>query len=143
MTIQKGFWALMLVVPGILGLAARDGGSQQSQNAVQREVSYKTDIVPILKKYCLPCHDEESFNPSELSLDTYDLLMKGGKHGGSVVPGKPSESILIQKLSATPPFGDTMPLKSRRKKTSDPPQRLTDEEVKVLESWIEQGAKKN
>jgi hypothetical protein len=143
MTMQKCFWAFLLVVPGILGLATNQEGARQTKTTAAQDVSFKADVAPIFKKYCLPCHDEESFNPSELSLDTYDLLMKGGKHGAAVVPGKPSESILIQKLTDTPPFGDPMPVKSRRKKTSDPPKRLTEEEMNVLKSWIEQGAIKN
>ena len=112
-------------------------GTQES------DVSYKNDVTPIVKKYCLPCHAEESFNPSELSLDSYELLMKGGKHGVPVVGGKPEESILIRKLADDPPFGERMPLQSRRRKNVEPAKRLLPEEVKILEKWIAQGGKDN
>lgn len=104
------------------------------------EVSFKKDVFPVINKYCMPCHEEENYNKSELSLDNYSLLVKGGKNGVPVVEGKPDESILIQKLSEKPPFGDTMP---RGRRGQGPPKKLTPEELKVLTTWIEQGAKDN
>jgi hypothetical protein len=66
--------------------------------------------------------------------------MEGGKHGIPVVPGKPDDSILYQKLKEDPPFGDRMPLKKR----SDPVGKyLSDDEMRVLAEWIRQGAKDN
>ncbi len=106
-------------------------------------ISYKNDVQPILQKYCLPCHAEENFNKSELSLDSYELLMKGGKHGDAVVAGDPDKSILIQKLSEKPPFGDRMPFYSKRKQKTTPPVYLSDDEVKILSNWISQGARDN
>ena len=98
-------------------------------------VSFKNDVVPLMKKYCLPCHSEEQMNPSELFMDSYETIMEGGKHGKPVEPGKANESLMIQKLSEKPPFGDRMPLKAK--------EPLSDEEVKILIDWINQGAKKN
>jgi len=104
-------------------------------------VSFKNDVTPILKKHCLPCHAEENFNPSELSLDSYSNMMAGGKHGVPVVPGKGSESIIVQKVEPDPPFGDQMPLV--RKKNAANPDRLTSQEIETLKKWIDQGAKDN
>jgi uncharacterized membrane protein len=101
----------------------------------QDSVSYRKDVKPILKKYCLPCHTEDNMNPSELFLDTYEGIMKGGKHGQSVLPGKADSSLFIHKISLKPPFGDPMPL---RRKTAFP-----DDTLMILKSWINQGAKKN
>jgi hypothetical protein len=134
---------LIGVIPLLLGVSFPRTGVQDKPVSRDSAVSYKEHVTPILQKYCLPCHAEESYNPSELSLDTYALLKKGGKHGASFVEGKPEESLLIQKLADAPPFGDRMPLQSRRKKSTTPPRKLTEEEVKVLEVWIVQGAKNN
>ena len=98
-------------------------------------VSFKNDVYPLMKKYCLPCHSEEQMNPSELYMDSYESLMEGGKHGKPVTPGKAKESLILQKLSDDPPFGDPMPLKAK--------QPLSKEEIKTLTDWINQGAKKN
>lgn len=98
-------------------------------------VSFKNDVFPLVKKHCLPCHSEEQMNPSELYMDSYDGILVGGKHGKPVEPGKAKESVMIQKLGEKPPFGDRMPLKAK--------QPLSDEEMKILTNWINQGAKKN
>lgn len=99
------------------------------------KVSFKNDVFPLVKQYCLPCHAEEQMNPSELFMDSYESLIAGGKNGKPVEPGKAKESLLIQKLSEKPPFGDRMPLKAKTP--------LSDEELKILVDWINQGAKKN
>ena len=134
---------LIGVIPLLLGVSFPRTGVQDKPVSRDTAVSYKQHVAPILQKYCLPCHAEESYNPSELSLDTYALLKKGGKHGASFKEGKPEESLLITKLADDPPFGDRMPLQSRRKKSTTPPPRLTEEETKVLEEWIAQGGKNN
>lgn len=140
---------LIGVIPLLLGVAFPRTGAQEkpvSQDPALSQdtsLSYKEHVTPILQKYCLPCHAEESYNPSELSLDSYALLSKGGKHGALIVAGKPEESLLIQKLADAPPFGDRMPPQSRRRKAETPPRKLTEEEVKVLAGWIAQGGKDN
>lgn len=106
----------------------------------ERPVSFKKDVTPIIGKHCLPCHAEDNYNPSELSLDSYNDLMEGGKHGKPVVAGDATGSILIKKLRADPPFGHPMPLKKKR----DPEQKyLSAEEIKTISRWIEEGAKNN
>ncbi len=134
---------LIGVIPLLLSVTFPRTGAQDTPVSRDTAVSYKEQVTPILQKYCLPCHAEESNNPSELSLDSYALLKKGGKHGASFIEGKPEESLLVQKLADAPPFGDRMPMQSRRKKTQTPPRTLTEEEVKVLEVWIVQGGKDN
>jgi hypothetical protein len=95
--------------------------------------TYVKHVDPILRKFCRPCHDAENENPSELFMDNYEMVMKGGNHGPSVVPGKPKESSLYFKLLPNPPFGKEMP---RGKK------KMTEEEIRTIRDWIEQGAKK-
>lgn len=124
-----------LVVPSFLGLAGM--GTRSGDGAP----TFKANVMPIFEKYCLPCHAEESFNPSALSLDDHALLMKGGEHGAAVVPGKPEESLLVKKVLADPPFGERMPMRSKRRKAADRPVQLSDGDVQVLREWIKAGAK--
>jgi uncharacterized membrane protein len=136
---------LTLVTLGFVVMADHGGGQDREARQPAANVralrSFEREVFPLIKRSCLPCHAAESDNPSELSLDSYDVMMAGGKHGRPVKAGMSKESILIQKLGATPPFGNRMPL--NRKKTTSPRKRLTDEEVKVIADWIDQGAKKN
>ncbi len=127
----------VLIIPVLIGAALPRAGSPDDT------VSFASDVSPLLQKYCLPCHADENHNPSELSLDSYELMMKGGKHGDVVKTGEPDESTIIQKLSENPPFGDRMPLHSKRKKSPTPPTYLTDDEVKLLAKWVSQGAQNN
>ena len=98
-------------------------------------VSYKKEVVPVLKKYCLPCHTEDEMNPSQLYLDSYENMAIGGKHGKPFIPGKADSSLVVLKLSGKAAFGDPMPLK---RKTPFP-----EDTLKLLRRWIEQGAKNN
>lgn len=133
-------WLVLGLLWSAVIVGAGNAPRPQERDAI---VSYSKDITPIFGKYCLPCHAEESDNSSGLSLDTYALLMKGGEHGTPVVPGDTRESLLLRKLEENPPFGDQMPLKSRRSKSSRAVKRLTSEELQLIQKWIEQGAKEN
>ncbi|MEO8166718.1 MAG: c-type cytochrome domain-containing protein, partial [bacterium] len=106
-------------------------------------VSFKSNVFPIIQAKCLPCHSEDNFNPSELSLDSYDLMAKGGKHGAPFKAGKSGESLLIEKTSDDPPFGDKMPLNSKKKIREGRAVWLTPDEIKTIATWIDQGAKNN
>lgn len=127
-----------LVVPGFLLLinSITEAGDKEA-------VSFKADVFPLIEKYCLPCHAEENFNPSELSMDNYDLLIEGGQSGSPIVKGKPGESLLILKLGPEPPEGDRMPLNSKKKIKEGKAVWMDEAEVKILSAWIDQGAKKN
>ncbi len=54
----------------------------------QREVSYKADVQPILKQYCLECHTEggKGTEKSGLLMTSYESLMKGTKFGSIIKP---------------------------------------------------------
>lgn len=110
----------------------KNGDKNSSDAAV---MSFSKDVFPIIKKHCLPCHASDSDNKSELVLESYDDIVKGGKHGSPIVPGKGNESLIVQKVGPNPPFGRQMPVMSKKK--------LTDGEIDTLTIWIDQGAKKN
>lgn len=141
MNARSAIACVVLGVPVVVGVASL--GSSFAQLKSGPVVSYAKEIAPVIGKYCLPCHAEESRNSSELHMDTYALMMEGGKHGKPVVPGKPDESILVQKLLPEPPFGDTMPIQKRRRKAGEEAKKVTPEEIKRITTWIEQGAKNN
>jgi uncharacterized membrane protein len=115
---------------GLSFLTAQENSSEKKKN-----VSFSNDVFPIIKKRCLPCHASDSENPSELYMETYSDIMKGGKHGTPIVPKNGDESILVKKLKPGPPFGDQMPLMTKKK--------LDDDEIALIKKWIDQGAKKN
>lgn len=107
-------------------------GSSQGKKS---KVSFKEEIMPILQKKCMNCHNTEDESPSGLYLDSYQELMKGeSRHGPVVTPKKGEESVIIMKLRGTASFGKQMP---RGKKPLD------DDMIELISTWIDQGAKNN
>jgi WD40 repeat protein len=94
-------------------------------------VDYGKEIAPILQKKCAVCHDG-SIAKNNFYVTSYETVVKGGKRGPAVVPGKAGESRLYQ-------------FASHSKKPIMPPDDegddLTPQELAVLKLWIEQGAK--
>ncbi len=131
----------LTAIAAICGLLVLQAGGQKASRKstddgrARATVSFKKNVVPIFKTYCLPCHTEDQMNPSELYLESYEELMKGGKHGSPVIAGNPDSSLLIRKISFKPPFGDPMPLKVKTPFNSDT--------LNILRKWITQGAKNN
>lgn len=135
---------LIVVVAGIVFF--RQGPDNNAKHAttdvqVTRAVSFNKDVLPIIEDHCLPCHSEDEYNPSELFMDSYDLMSEGGKHGVPWVPGKPDESLIIQKLSEDPPFKARMPLNSKKKIAEGRAKWLSPDEISTIALWIKQGAK--
>src|SRR5580704_12423268 len=98
-------------------------------------LQYNRDIRPILSENCFACHGADSASrKAGLRLDHFDPATaadKDGKH--AIVPGKPQESLLVQRITAKDP-DDIMP-PARTLKT------LTAEQKATLEKWVSQGAK--
>ncbi len=93
-------------------------------------VSYEKDVEPILINKCQFCHSGD-VKEGKFDMSSFELLMKGGKHGKPVVPGKSLESLLVELAGKTrKPF---MP-----PKTEEP---LTPEELALIKLWIDQGAR--
>lgn len=143
---------MLVVVTGLMMLLcnmgiAQDGAKKDAKKDPAKPaasaISFKKDVVPIINKHCMPCHAEENFNPSELSLDSYELLKAGGKNGSAFVVGKSGESMLVKKLMEKPPFGDRMPLNSKKAIKDGKAKYLSEDEIKTIATWIDQGAKEN
>jgi uncharacterized membrane protein len=132
-TRSAGLFLTLFAVSSMPAMAQqRPNATASADTAKAASLSYAKDLAPVIAKACLPCHAADNENPSGLSLDSFEVMMKGGEHGKPVVAGKPDESILLTKLFEKPPFGKQMPKKR-------PP--LTKQEVDLITAWIVQGAK--
>lgn len=91
------------------------------------EVSYSKDIVPVLRRNCQGCHRPAKMK-GDLDMTTHKALAKGGKNGPAFKTGDMKSLMLEQVRGAEPkmpPDGD----------------KLTGEEIALLERWIKEGAK--
>jgi mono/diheme cytochrome c family protein len=86
-------------------------------------------IEPIFKQRCFECHSHEKTMKGGLTIDSRSGWEQGGDSGPAVVPGKPSESLLIQLVSGSDD-GQQMP----------PEQKLPPAEIALLEEWVSRGA---
>lgn len=99
-----------------------------------REIDFNRDIRPILSNHCFQCHGPDA-NTREagLRLDVRESAVKMSNSGtASVIPGDPSQSELIQRVTSSDPL-ELMP-------PEDGPKRLSDQQIEILKNWIEQGA---
>jgi len=92
--------------------------------AVEAPLGFETHVLPLLKSRCLACHNAK-VRQGDLSLETRDDMLRGGKTGAAAVPGKPTESLILSLvLSGKMPAVGT---------------KLTDAEVALLRRWIDAG----
>jgi uncharacterized membrane protein len=92
---------------------------------------YGAHVEPIFVTHCYECHGPDK-QKGRLRLDSYDLLMRGGKHGVVIKAGNAKGSELLRRVTLSPSDDDAMPPQGKRP--------LTANEVKVLELWIAAGA---
>ncbi|MFM7057599.1 MAG: DUF1549 domain-containing protein [Planctomycetota bacterium] len=82
-------------------------------------------VLPVLKKHCIPCHGGREARGS-FSMNTRELLVDSGY----VIPGKPDESRILQRILSDDPAEQMPPADQLR---------LTVAEIAVLRNWIGDG----
>ena len=96
-------------------------------------IDFNRQIRPILSNKCLHCHGPDAKErAADLQLDDRDSALAENGSGFTIVPGKPDESVLIERINSDDPDERMPPTGSGHK--------LTEEEKKVLAEWIKQGA---
>ncbi|WP_437205690.1 DUF1553 domain-containing protein [Planctomicrobium sp. SH664] len=118
-------------VPGLLvgaGLVACGGLSGAIAADATRPLSFERDIRPIFRAHCFMCHGEAGHTEGSLDVRLRRLLVTGGDSGAAIVPGKPDESLLIERVRS----GEMPPGKETAK--------VTPAELATLERWIAEGA---
>ena len=96
-------------------------------------VSYTKDVAEILGGKCVGCHSA-ALAENKLNLEDVPAMLKGGKRGAALVPGKADQSLLFT-MSAHR-VEPVMPPKDKR---DAPP--LSTTELGLLKLWIDAGAK--
>ena len=102
----------------------------QIRPASQSSVDYFRDVRPILENKCYSCHQGSKVKGG-LRLDlASEALLGGNADGPAIVPHRPLESALIQRVTTKDP-DEIMPAKG------DP---LSAKEIDLLSRWIQDGA---
>jgi len=111
-----------------------DSGAQSRSHQIDAAAGPVTedDVIPIVLLRCAPCHGARH-REGGLDLRSRAAMLKGGKSGRALAPGKPDESLLIRRLRR----GD-MPPKQGLDDVST--KRITGPEIERLVRWVAQGA---
>jgi mono/diheme cytochrome c family protein len=129
---RRHFSIVLLILTLPMAGAGRNvlAGANPQEEKVQSPAplpSFPDDIRPLLQAKCLRCHGEKA-RKGDLDLRTPAGLLKGGETGPVIVPGKPDNSLLFEKVQS----GMMPPGKK---------DRLSEAEVETIRRWIAGGAK--
>jgi hypothetical protein len=119
---------------GPLRLGQCDNAPSNPSNTV----SFALDVHPLMTRTTgggCSCH--LGHPTSGLDLSSYASLRRGGINSGAnvVISTQPCNSIIVQKLGLTPPFGSRMPFNG--------PPYWSDDERSLIHDWIAEGAQDN
>ena len=101
-----------------------------------KEVSYHTNVQPILAANCHECHapGKPGFQASGFDTTSYETLLRGGRFGALIKPGDALTSAFNMVIEGRVHSSIRMP-HGREK--------LADRDVEILRNWVKQGAKNN
>src|SRR5438045_3427796 len=115
-----------MVLTGLIALGAgRPAHAADKTNPAPP--TFEADIRPLFQTKCAKCHGEK-VRKAGLDLTTAAGILKGGESGRAIVPGKPEESLLFDKVHS-----GAMPPKKEG--------RLDEAAVQTIRRWIAAGAK--
>src|ERR1035441_1293120 len=92
---------------------------------------YARHLHPIFDSNCIACHGAGK-TQGGLRLDSYGLLMQGGKDGPVIIPGNADRRMLLGRVTLPANNPHFMPAEGK------PP--LRPNEIAWIRAWIEQGA---
>src|SRR5689334_13833443 len=112
---------------GVLIMVLASGTVLQARSGDQPAVAFQTDIAPIFRTSCAPCHITAAMG--KLKLDSEASVLKGGESGPALVAGHSADSLLVKRLLGTTD-APRMPM-------GGPP--LSPDKVKTIRAWIDAG----
>ncbi|MCH9654703.1 MAG: PSD1 and planctomycete cytochrome C domain-containing protein [Planctomycetes bacterium] len=105
----------------------------ETKKTTPTEFDFATDIRPLLSDGCFACHGpDDQHREADLRLDLKESAF--GSHDGHalIVPGKPLESLLYQRIVSTD--------EDERMPPADSGKKLSPSEIEKIRKWIEAGA---
>ncbi len=156
------FYRFLLVVSaGVMGFASHDGASMvhgtdylskyappaikpllggkvestdaapDAPAAATEPLVYQDVIAPMMEEKCWKCHNADKIK-GKFRMDTYELLVKGGKEGAGLVAGDAAKSNIVIRCE--------LPIDDDERMPPDEKPGLTDEQLVVIKWWINAGA---
>jgi mono/diheme cytochrome c family protein len=98
---------------------------------IQEANAYTDVIQPMLQTKCFGCHGPNK-QKGGFRMDSPEALMKGGKEGVEIMPGKAGESELVKRL--------LLPAEDKKHMAPKGKPQLDEKQIAILSWWIDQGA---
>jgi mono/diheme cytochrome c family protein len=96
-------------------------------------VDFQREIRPLFAENCFQCHGPDSTTRmAGLRLDLKDAVFEARKSGQAIVPSRPDESLVYQRIASTNKARLMPPVSSHRS--------LNPQQIATIKLWIEQGA---
>jgi hypothetical protein len=115
----------------LLGMEPKEKKEEKVVKPLEEQIVYVDIIQPILNKSCVKCHREEK-SKGKFRMDTFELLVKGGKEGDGIEPGNALDSNIIFRAELPEDDDEHMPPEGKKD--------IEDHELLVVKWWIDQGA---
>ena len=132
LSVLRSTFAFSLVV--VMSASVVAEGIEIATIERENDVDFQKDILPVLRKKCLACHNETDAE-SDLVMESPAAILKGGFEGPSVIAGNSDESLLLNVAAHR-----AEPIMPPEDNDADA-ENLTPEELGLLKLWIDQGAK--
>jgi hypothetical protein len=115
----------------VFGLEPKEEIKEAPAKPLEQQVVYADIVQPILNKRCVECH-KEGKSKGKFRMETYELLVKGGKEGDGIKPGDAGKSNIIYRCELPEDDDEHMPPDSKPD--------IEDHELAVIKWWINAGA---
>lgn len=133
-----------LILAGTLAAVAGLAGCDRGAETVP-QVSFRDDVLPIMKSSCVQCHDvaSEGVATSGLNLSDYAAIMEGTRFGDVVVPGSAESSSLYLVVAHKTDPQIHMPPHHQDSLAEGRGEALSELQIETIKTWIDQGALDN
>ena len=115
----------------LLGLPIEEKAEEKPAKPLEEQIVYADIVQPILNLRCVECHKEEK-SKGKFRMDTFDLLVEGGKEGDGIEPGNALDSNIVFRAELPEDDDEHMPPEGKKD--------IEDHELLVVKWWIDQGA---
>lgn len=119
----------------------------------QGEVSFRSDVNPILQANCAVCHSRGGvgYAKSGFSVASYSDVMKGTRYGRVIIPGSSVSSTLVRLIKHQADPSINMPkeytvIEHEHRHYILPgtnARSLSSQDTELIANWVDQGAKNN
>lgn len=115
----------------LLGLEPKEIKEEIPVKPLEEQIVYADIVQPILNKRCVQCH-KEGKSKGKFRMDTYEMLVKGGKEGDGIEPGNAEDSNIVWRTELPEDDEEHMPPEGKTD--------IEDHELAIIKWWINEGA---